>query len=86
MPNEKPTQKTITFTIEDDGEKKYRYFLRSVYDALEEKGFDPVNQIVGYILSDDPTYITSYKNARTMICKMDRNELLHMLVSSFLKV
>lgn len=86
MPNEKPTQKTITFSIKQEREKEIRYILRAVYDALQEKGFNPVNQIVGYVLSDDPTYITSYKNARSLICKIDRDDLMRVLVSSFLNV
>jgi len=59
--------------------------LSSVYDALSEKGYNPINQIVGYILSEDPTYITNYKGARSLICRIDRDELLHELVISYLK-
>lgn len=58
--------------------------LTEVYNALVEKGYNPVNQIVGYILSEDPTYITNYKNARTLICRLDRDELLSELVRSYL--
>ena len=58
--------------------------LSSVYDALRVKGYNPVNQIVGYILSEDPTYITNYNNARALICKLDRDELLQELVTSYL--
>ena len=58
--------------------------LSAVYEALVIKGYNPVNQIVGYILSEDPTYITNYNNARSMICKLDRDELLQELVSSYL--
>ena len=61
-----------------------RDVLSAVYEALTIKGYNPVNQIVGYILSEDPTYITNYNNARSMICKLDRDELLQELVSSYL--
>ena len=61
-----------------------RAVLLAVYDALRMKGYDPVNQIVGYILSEDPTYITNYNNARSLICKLDRDELLQELVASYL--
>ena len=58
--------------------------LRQVYDALVEKGYNPINQIVGYILSEDPTYITNHKGARSLIRKIDRDELLRTLVQSYL--
>ena len=61
-----------------------REILSAVYEALMVKGYDPINQIVGYILSEDPTYITNYNNARSMICKLDRDELLQELVTSYL--
>ncbi len=59
--------------------------LTSVYDSLKLKGYDPINQIVGYILSEDPTYITNYNNARSLICRLDRDELLQELVRSYLE-
>jgi len=59
--------------------------LQTVYEALRAKGYDPVSQIVGYILSEDPTYITNYNNARSLICRLDRDELLQELVRSFLE-
>ncbi len=59
--------------------------LTSVYNALKVKGYNPVNQIVGYILSEDPTYITNYNNARNMIAKVDRDELLQALVINYLE-
>jgi len=62
-----------------------REILSSVYDALKIKGYNPVNQIVGYILSEDPTYITNYNNARSLICRIDRDELLRELVMSYLE-
>ena len=61
-----------------------REILSSVYESLRVKGYNPVNQIVGYILSEDPTYITNYNNARALICKLDRDELLQELVTSYL--
>jgi len=61
-----------------------REILSTVYEALRVKGYNPVNQIVGYILSEDPTYITNYNNARSLICKLDRDELLQELVMSYL--
>ena len=61
-----------------------REILSMVYEALRVKGYNPVNQIVGYILSEDPTYITNYNNARSLICRLDRDELLQELVTSYL--
>jgi len=62
-----------------------REILSSVYNSLKLKGYNPINQIVGYILSEDPTYITNYNNARSLICKLDRDELLAELVTSYLE-
>lgn len=67
-----------------DKKTETREILSMVYDALKVKGYNPINQIVGYILSEDPTYITNYNNARTLICRIDRDELLHELVISYL--
>ena len=75
---------TLKFTIPSDDKEKMRRILRTVFDALQEKGYNPVNQIVGYLLTEDPTYITNYNNARSMICKLDRDELLQELVRSYL--
>ncbi len=75
---------TITFSISQDPQEQMRRVLMQVYDALVEKGYNPVNQIVGYILSEDPTYITNHNNARSLICKIDRDELLQMLVRNYL--
>ena len=61
-----------------------RHVMSAVYEALRIKGYNPVNQIVGYILSEDPTYITNYNNARSLICRLDRDELLQELVRSYL--
>ena len=78
--------KTLTFSLNDDKGDDTRKILLNVYAALLEKGYDPINQIVGYILSEDPTYITNHKNARSLIRKIDRDELLNMLVKNFLGV
>ena len=75
---------TIKFTVPSEEQLTMRQILRTVYDALSEKGYNPINQIVGYILSEDPTYITNYNNARSMICKLDRDELLQELVQNYL--
>ena len=61
-----------------------RDILTAVYQALQEKGYDPINQMVGYILSEDPTYITNHKNARALICRIDRDELMGALVKYYL--
>ena len=76
--------KTMTFSIGDNKELEMKAVLTTVYDALREKGYNPINQIVGYILSEDPTYITNHNNARTLIRKLDRDELLQTLVRSYL--
>lgn len=68
-----------------DHSAEIREILSSVYSSLIEKGYNPINQIVGYILSEDPTYITNYNNARALICRLDRDELLQELVSSYLR-
>ena len=78
--------KTLTFSLNDDKGDDTRKVLLNVYAALLEKGYDPINQIVGYILSEDPTCITNHKNARSLIRKIDRDELLNMLVKNFLGV
>jgi len=75
---------TIKFSINDDAAKEMKMILTTVYDALREKGYNPINQIVGYILSEDPTYITNHKNARSLIRRLDRNELLQELVRQYL--
>ena len=76
--------KTMTFSVGDQAEQQIRMILVSVYDALKEKGYNPLNQIVGYILSEDPTYITNHNNARALIRKLDRDELLHVIVKYYL--
>ncbi len=81
MMTEQDTQK---FTVPNDDRESMRRILRDVYEALTEKGYNPVNQIVGYLLTEDPTYITNYNNARSMICKIDRDELMQVLVREYL--
>ena len=78
------TKNTIKFTVPGDDRDNMRRILRGVFDALSEKGYNPINQIVGYLLTEDPTYITNYNNARSMICKLDRDEILQELVRCYL--
>jgi len=77
-------QGTIKFKIPGDEKENMHTILRGVFDALNEKGYNPINQIVGYLLTEDPTYITNYNNARSNICKIDRDELLQELVRCYL--
>ena len=76
---------TRKFSIHYDKDPEIKEVLTSVYNSLEEKGYNPINQIVGYILSEDPTYITNYNNARSLIRKLDRDELLQELVKQYLR-
>ena len=76
--------KTMTFSVNEDKDQQMKQVLTTVYDALREKGYNPINQIVGYILSEDPTYITTHNNARSLIRKVDRDELLRAMVRSYL--
>ena len=75
---------TRKFSIVDDKDVEIYNILTTVYQALEEKGYNPINQIVGYILSEDPTYITNHMGARTLIRKLDRDELLRVLLKNYL--
>ncbi len=75
---------TQKFTVPSDDKENMRRILRSVYEALTQKGYNPIDQIVGYLLTEDPTYITNYHNARSMICKIDRDELMQVLVREYL--
>ncbi len=75
---------TRKFQVVQDRSSEMKAILTTVYDALKEKGYNPINQIVGYILSEDPTYITNYNGARTLIRKLDRDELLQELVRQYL--
>ncbi len=80
------TDKTIQFSIKDEHEEEMKKTLQCVYDALKEKGYNPVSQIVGYILSEDPTYITTHNNARNLVRKLDRDELLQALLKNYLGI
>ena len=77
--------KTITFSLDFDKEENIRNVLTIVYDTMKEKGYNPIYQIVGYILSEDPTYITTHNNARKLISRIDRDELLRVLLKSYLE-
>ncbi len=76
---------TRKFSLHQDRGEEIKAILNTVYNALQEKGYNPINQIVGYILSEDPTYITNYNNARALIRKLDRDELLQELVKYYLR-
>ena len=75
---------TIKFTVPADNSEEMKQTLTAVYRSLTEKGYNPINQIVGYLLSEDPTYNTNHNNARSLICKLDRDELLQELVRHYL--
>lgn len=75
---------TIKFSVPADNSAEMKQILTEVYRSLTEKGYNPINQIVGYLLSEDPTYITNHNNARSLICKLDRDELLQELVRHYL--
>lgn len=77
---------TAVFSIYDERDREIRAVVQEVYDALKEKGYNPINQLVGYILSEDPTYITNHNNARSLIRKLDRDELLQTLLKSYLGI
>ena len=83
---ERPIDATQTFSLTNIGDLDMRAVLKVVYDALTEKGYNPISQIVGYILSEDPTYITTHNNARSLIRKIDRDDLLKELVRNYLGV
>lgn len=77
--------KTMTFKVRSEERTSAREMLRAVYEALKEKGYNPISQLVGYLLSGDPAYITSHKNARNLIRKFERDELLEELIESYLQ-
>jgi uncharacterized protein (UPF0297 family) len=77
-------ESTIQFSIKQEPENEMRLILRQVYQALDEKGYNPISQMVGYILSEDPTYITTHNNARSLVRRIDRDELLQELVREYL--
>ena len=75
---------TQKFILKKDHDDEMKFILTEVYNALKSKGYNPISQIVGYILSEDPTYITNHNNARSLVRKLDRDELLHTLVRHYL--
>ena len=77
--------KTMTFSVNEDKEAELKKNLMTIYDALTEKGYNPVNQVVGYIMSGDPTYITSHNNARSLIMKVERDEIVEELLKQYIK-
>ncbi len=76
---------TVKISVESLSEQRVKSTLSTVYDALKEKGYNPISQIVAYLMSDDPTFITSYNNARVLISKLERDEILEELVKTYLK-
>ena len=80
------SDETMSFNFENERNSKTKEILKEVYEALSEKGYNPVNQIVGYILSGDPTYITSHKNARNIIRSIERDELLEKMVKEYIGI
>lgn len=76
--------KTMTFYLGDENDQHMKSIMLQVYEALKTQGYNPINQIVGYILSEDPTYITNYNNARSLVTKIDRDELLQSIVKFYL--
>ena len=78
------TDETVSFNVEKEKNARTREILKEVYKALTEKGYNPINQIVGYILSGDPTYITSHNNARNLIRQVERDELLEKMVKNYI--
>ena len=78
--------KTMVFSLGGNHDDEMKEALTTVYNALKKKGYNPINQIVGYILSEDPTYITTYGNARNIISKIDRDDLLEVMVKTYLNI
>ncbi len=79
------TGETVSFKLERDSENRISAILHMVYRALQEKGYNPINQLVGYMISGEPAYITSHNEARTLICKVDRDEIMEVLLKSYLQ-
>ena len=84
--NKAKNDKTMQFQIPKEPDREMREALQNVYNSLKEKGYNPINQIVGYILSEDPTYITNHNNARAIITKIDKYELMRALVQNFIQM
>ncbi len=80
------SDKTMKFSIRDQNEVEMKKTLKLIYEALNEKGYNSISQIVGYILSEDPTYITTHNNARSLVRKLDRDELLQAMVRVYLDI
>lgn len=78
------TDKTVSFNVEKEKNTKTKEILKEVYAALAEKGYNPINQLVGYILSGDPTYITNHNNARSLIRQIERDDLLEQMVKTYI--
>ncbi len=78
------TDETVSYNVEKEKNARTKEILKSVYSSLAEKGYNPINQIVGYILSGDPTYITSHNNARNLIRQIERDELLEEMVKTYI--
>ena len=76
---------TLKIRVEADNSEKVRNIMSTVYEALKEKGYNPINQVVAYLMSGDPTYITSYNNARILISKLERDEILEVMTEAYLK-
>ncbi|MGE5403403.1 MAG: IreB family regulatory phosphoprotein [Candidatus Saccharibacteria bacterium] len=76
---------TTSFKIDREGKERVAAILQTVYQSLQEKGYNPINQLVGYMISGDPAYITSYKDARGMICQVERDEILEVLLEKYLQ-
>ena len=81
----KDNQPTMIFSISDSHEESVKTIIKTVYNALEEKSYNPISQIVGYILSEDPTYITTHNNARALIRKIERDDLLEILLKNYIQ-
>ncbi|SDF10588.1 IreB family regulatory phosphoprotein [Sporolituus thermophilus] len=79
------SEQTMMFRVDNEDKNAAAFIINTVYQALKEKGYNPINQMVGYLLSGDPTYITSHNNARGLIRKLERDELLEELVRAYLK-
>lgn len=83
---ENQKERTMTFSIQGNRDREIHDVLETVYSALVEKGYNPLDQLVGYILSEDPTYITNHKNARALIRRIDRDELMRILIRHYLNI
>ncbi|MNI93765.1 hypothetical protein D3C73_1517640 [compost metagenome] len=79
-------ERTALFTPQKDESKRVKEIMEQVVAALKDKGYEPVSQIIGYILSGDPTYITSHQNARALICKVERDDLLEEMIKKYLDI